>query len=221
MRTRAKSLTLTTSMVAAIAIVPVLGLAAEGGEQQQQEVTEVEVVDPLEEADAGTTLDDEGGDADDRETSEELEDDSTKDEEPAEEPESDDVTDTDEVEDAAHGERVSTVAECAPRGRDAREARLPNHGYFVSAAARGLTIEFGPEDTPYNLEDQADVAEFCLAVEALLGPELDSEEPDVDDVVELEDEGEVDDAEGRPAHAGPPAHAGRPDHAGPKDRSED
>lgn len=76
----------------------------------------------------------------------------------------------DEVDDDGHGAIVSTVAHCAPKGKEAREAGLPNHGYFVSAAARGEVVEFeaGGEAHSADLSSQEGADAFCVLADELL-----------------------------------------------------
>ena len=146
-------------------------------------------------------------------------------EEPAEEDAGDEgepaTTATDE---ASHGDIVSYVAQCAPRGRDAKDARLPTHGYFVSAAATGASIsfEFGDVTEQFDLSDMPGAEEFCGQVDRLLeGPVESTEEPEdtgttgaeETDATENEDRGN-----GNGNGGGPDKDTGRPDHAGPKGR---
>ena len=95
-----------------------------------------------------------------------------------EDDESDDIEAADEAEDdEAHGELVSSVAECAPTGRTARDAGLPNHGFFVSAAARGESVEFevDGEVLTADLSTQEGADAFCtLATELLESDDTDA-----------------------------------------------
>lgn len=74
-----------------------------------------------------------------------------------------DEDDADDAADGEHGELVSTVAQCTLNGRVARDAGLPNQGYFVSAAARGeaVTFEVDGETLTADLTSLAGVEEFC------------------------------------------------------------
>ena len=95
-----------------------------------------------------------------------------------------DATDEgDEAADDAHGELVSAVARCAPSGRAAREAGLPNHGFFVRAAAHGERVEFEVDGETHaaDLTTPEGAEAFCaLAAEltdAAAGTEEEVTEP--------------------------------------------
>lgn len=136
------------------------------------------------------------GDDDGEDPDEEL------DEQPEQEPdevveEPDELVEDDEA-GADHGAIVSTVAACAPRGREARDAGLPNHGYFVSAAARGESVTWTlVDDTGAETVLEADLTTldgataFCAAVTSG-DTDQPSDEPDEDPV----DEDVVDGARG-------------------------
>jgi hypothetical protein len=73
----------------------------------------------------------------------------------------------DEAEDGAHGQLVSTVAKCAPKGKDpllAVEGSPSNHGGFVRAAAHGESL-VTPWGT-FDLSTQAGADSLCAAVAA-------------------------------------------------------
>ena len=79
-----------------------------------------------------------------------------------------------------HGEIVSTVAQCAPRGQEQVDGfDLANHGADVSVAAQGGTLEVGAGEFPLStLEDAEDL---CAApddarAEASDGAPLDDNE---------------------------------------------
>lgn len=148
-------------------------------------VTEDEVEEPAEEeADEG------GADAQDDDSEEEIDGDL----EALDEGEVDDeLNDQDDVEDGAHGQVVSTVAQCAPRGWQAREAGLPNHGVFVSAAARGEEVDFEVDGETHTVElaDQDGADAFCeLADELLAAAENDADDAD-DAETAASDDGDV------------------------------
>lgn len=89
----------------------------------------------------------------------------------------------DEVDDT-HGGLVSTVAGCAPSGRAARDAGLPNHGTFVRAAAQGTTIEFDVDGVRHtaDLSTPAGAEAFCSLAEQLLDEAADGADgADVED----------------------------------------
>lgn len=76
----------------------------------------------------------------------------------------------DEANDDGHGAVVSTVAQCAPKGWEARAAGLPNHGFFVSAAAKGEAVEFEADGQAHSadLSSQGGADAFCALAEELL-----------------------------------------------------
>lgn len=83
------------------------------------------------------------------------------------ESESEEAEETEGPEDGAHGKLVSTVATCAPKGKDpllAVEGAPGNHGGYVRAAAHGetLTTPWGA----FDLSTQAGADELCAAVAA-------------------------------------------------------
>lgn len=84
--------------------------------------------------------------------------------------EDDDVETLEEGDDDGHGAVVSTVAKCAPNGKEARAAGLPNHGVFVSAAAKGEAVEFEVDGEAHSadLSSQAGADAFCALAEELL-----------------------------------------------------
>lgn len=112
------------------------------------------------------------------------------------------LDDDEAAEDDAHGELVSTVAQCAPSGRVAREAGLPNHGFFVRAAAHGESVEFevDGETLTADLSTPEGAEAFCALATELT--EAAGETGTEEDVVEPEDaattaEGSDADGEGR------------------------
>ena len=129
--------------------------------------------------------------------------------------------DTDDEQDDAgtsgvsHGEIVSRVARCAPRGPGVEEDwGLANHGAFVRAAAHGEDLTVRGETYDLSTLDGADA--LCDAVEqssdanAVRGSAGERDDPPPDHAGNT----------GPPDHAsntGPPDHAGNggpPDHAG-------
>lgn len=108
-----------------------------------------------------------------------------------------DADDSDEVDDPAHGDFVSRVSACAPRGREARELGLPNHGAFVSSAARGdsLTFDWDGGTWSHDFADgDADAA--CAAIEELVAAaEALRDEPAPDAEAPADDPEPGDDAE--------------------------
>jgi hypothetical protein len=114
--------------------------------------------------------------------------------------ETDDETgdEADDEAEAGRGAVVSTVAACAPRGREAREAGWPNHGTFVSAAARGeaLTWTVVDEDgeqtfADVDLSTLEGATAFCAVVTtAFSAPAVEDttvEESSVEDTTDAED----------------------------------
>ena len=69
-----------------------------------------------------------------------------------------------------HGEIVSTVAKCAPTGRDFRQASgigdFRNHGDIVKRVAQGETLSF--EGKTYDLSTPEGAQSFCQALEAFV-----------------------------------------------------
>ena len=121
----------------------------------------------------GTATDGTGGSDVVDETDETDETDGTDGSDVVEEDGTEELEESDEVEDdgdAAHGALVSTVAECAPRGRDAREAGLPNHGFFVRAAAHGEDVEFEADGETHvaALSTQEGADAFCALAADLM-----------------------------------------------------
>lgn len=148
---------------------------------------EVEVED---DGTATVTEDEADEPADDEDDSEDADDDSEDEAEGTEE----DLEDLDEVEvaveddedaveDDAHGQVVSTVAQCAPRGWQAREAGLPNHGFFVSAAASGGEVEFEADGETHtaDLSSQEGADTFCELADELLAAADDDVEAAADE----------------------------------------
>lgn len=81
--------------------------------------------------------------------------------------ESPEASEAPESEDPGHGEIVSTVAHCAPKGKDpllAVEGAPANHGAFVQAAAHGDSLAT-PWGT-FDLSSQAGADALCAAVDA-------------------------------------------------------
>lgn len=117
--------------------------------------------------------------------------------------EEDDETDeTDETDDDTHGRVVSTVARCAPGGWQARAAGLPNHGFFVRAAAHGESVEFEVDGEPRtaDLSDQEGADAFCeLANELLTADEDDATDADA---TAVEEDDATDDGRGRSGQRG-------------------
>jgi hypothetical protein len=118
-------------------------------------------------------------DAEDLDDAEESED--AEDEEVDEEPSVEDV-DVDDGSSELHGEIVSTVAHCAPRGQERVEGfDLPNLGAYASTAARGevLSVEAGD----FDLSTLAGAEELCSAIEQARADDADgaSSEPSVED----------------------------------------
>jgi hypothetical protein len=76
-------------------------------------------------------------------------------------------TPTEDADEANHGQIVSTVARCAPKGKDpllaTAGAGLRNHGSFVQVAAHGgtLTTTWGT----FDLSTMSGAEAFCAAVE--------------------------------------------------------
>lgn len=151
----------------------------------------------VEVAEDGSVSVDDGSTADDAERIErellEVEEQQEVDEEPDADEEPEDETE----EDGTHGELVSSVAKCAPSGKAAREAGLPNHGTFVRAVARGEAIEFEVDGTTHSadLTTPEGAAAFCALVDELLaaaeGAEADepeAEEPETGTEAEAEAE---------------------------------
>ncbi len=138
---------------------------------------------------------DEGESEDDGEEESEGDEDSSDDLETLAETETlteteDDADDADE-DDGAHGALVSTVAQCAPNGRQARDAGLPNHGFFVSAAAKGEEVEFdvAGETHTFDLSSQEGADAFCALAERLLATAESDLDAAATDEVEDGDEG--------------------------------
>lgn len=91
----------------------------------------------------GASEDDEESSEDDG-TDEEAGDGDVESEDTGEGDDPEDTDGTEEADDDAHGEIVSAVAACAPRGQERVDGfDLPNHGAYVSAAAKGETLEVG------------------------------------------------------------------------------
>ena len=166
---------------------------------------EVEVEDDgtvkVGEGEVDETAEEEESDADDSDESDEEaedEDDSGDVEALAEVDEDEDEVDT-AAEDDAHGQVVSTVAQCAPSGREAREAGLPNHGFFVSAAARGEGIEFDGDGEPQtaDLSSQEGADAFCELVDELLATASDDGVETAESADDTEDEGGNDRGRGK------------------------
>lgn len=79
-------------------------------------------------------------------------------------------SDTVEVEEAeGQGPIIRSVAQCAPRGRDAQDlfTTMRNHGAFVSAATQGRTVEV--DGASYDLSTLDGATAFCAHVEATGG----------------------------------------------------
>ena len=76
-------------------------------------------------------------------------------------------SETDDAEDGTHGQIVSTVAHCAPKGKDPLldvEGAPANHGGYVKPAAHGdtLTLPWGE----YDLSTQAGADDLCASLDA-------------------------------------------------------
>ncbi len=115
--------------------------------------------------------------------------------------------DVDEGDDPAgesndHGERVSTVARCAPTGSFA------DHGAFVRAVAQGETVTV--DGTTHDLSTAEGVAALCDWATA----DEPSDGGSVETTSDHDESGDRPEDAGRPDHAGPPADAGPPAHAG-------
>lgn len=84
---------------------------------------------------------------------------------------------------ASHGQIVSTVAHCAPRGKDERLATLEmrNHGAFVRAAAHGDTLSVAGAD--YDLSTMEGAEALCAMLDAMT-----AEEPVAEDDTEVTEE---------------------------------
>ena len=81
-----------------------------------------------------------------------------------------------EAEESNHGQIVSTVARCAPRGKDPLldvEGAPSNHGGYVKVAAHGgtLTLPWGT----YDLSTQAGADDLCASLEAAAADLADEE----------------------------------------------
>jgi hypothetical protein len=99
------------------------------------------------------------------------------------------VEDEEEVDDEAHGEMVSMVAQCAPRGKLLKGTGV-NHGTFVSAVAGGnpvvvpavvegeVDVEGGEEFTVETVED---AEALCEALEAFAADLEAAQAADVED----------------------------------------
>lgn len=113
--------------------------------------------------------------------------------------------------DEGHGELVSTVAGCAPRGRTARDAGLPNHGTFVRAAAQGTTVDFEVDGETHTADftTPEGAAAFCTLAEELLAAAQADEA----------DTGDDGDAPGRSGDA--PGQRGRGGESGDDGEAED
>ncbi len=101
---------------------------------------------------------------------EEPDDDEDDEIEAVEEPEDD------EAEDDGNGALVSAVAKCAPTGRTAREAGMPNHGEVVSAVAQGTPLTFTVAEVAYTIDGEAGAEAVCATLaEALAAGEAAAE----------------------------------------------
>lgn len=220
-------LTLATALVA----VPGAAIAAAEPGEPLFEVASSDTDDP-EEADA-----DEGADGDDPEEATEVDDveeddgdvtgedadedgvDGDTDEDIA----SDDTGDTEEVDDDAHGEIVSAVAACAPRGQEGVDGfDLPSHGAYVSAAATGETLEVGDGYDLSTLEGATALCEDLDAARAdAEAPEDtgDSEGDGTEETDELESSDVEESAPERDAPAGPATEQQRGGESGPPEQA--
>lgn len=178
-----------------------------------EDVYEVVFVDGV----AEVALVDDGAvdDADDDTESVEDADDADEDEDEDDTESVEDADDADdEAEETSKGDLVSAVAACAPTGRDARELGWPNHGTFVSAAARGdetltwtVVGEAGETELTASLTTPDEVAAFCTmvdeAVAAAAAPDDEpADEPEAADEVDTEDGTQaVEEAEAEQAEA--------------------
>lgn len=186
-----------SSVVAGLLVLaPVAAIAQSGlgDDPEETEVREVATEEATEDASSGTgvlqqeestdTVDDGEGDGDTG-----LDQDET----------TDTVDDGEDGDDPAgesndHGERVSTVARCAPTGKLDIEG-FGNHGAFVRAVAHGETIEIGEET--FDLSTAEGVETLCEWAEMYEPP-----------AGSASTEGRE---RGRPEHAGPPEGDGASD----------
>lgn len=172
----------------------------------------------------GTTEDDEltGDDDADGEGDEATGEDA--DEEGAESPTTEDSEDAAEVDDDTHGEIVSAVAACAPRGQERVDGfDLPNHGAYVSAAAKGETLEVGEGYDLSTLEGATALCDQLDAARDAGGPEDDgtgdTDDTGTDGTTELETSDVEESAPARDAPAGPATGQQRGGESGPPEQA--
>lgn len=142
-----------------------------------------------------------------------------------EEPDTDEDGDEADEADETHGDVVSTVAQCAPRGKDAKDLGLPTHGYFVSAAAAGASVEVetadGPTEFPLTTVEEAQT--FCDAVPDIMATAQAAIDADADatgdDATPGNGNGNGQDKQDK--DTGKPEDTGKPANAGPKDKGND
>lgn len=118
---------------------------------------------------------------------------------PSETPEDEE---TEEAEDADHGQLVSTVAKCAPHGKDPLldvEGAPSNHGGYVKPAAHGdtLTLPWGT----YDLSTQAGADDLCAS--------LDAARADLADEAVAPAKGKADKGKAAKAKHAKPGHGGK------------
>lgn len=115
-----------------------------------------------------------------------------------------------EAEDGEHGRIVSTVAHCAPKGKDALldvEGAPANHGGYVKAAAHGdtLTLPWGS----YDLSTQAGADDLCASLDAARESLAAEAGAEGDEKVRGKGHGKDKAKHGRPDKASKAKHAGK------------
>lgn len=134
--------------------------------------------------------------------------------------EADDMEESQEADDDAHGEIVSAVAACAPRGQERVEGfDLPNHGAYVSAAAKGETLEVGEGYDLGTLEGATALCDDLDTARADAQAPEDAGDDGTDGTAEVETSELEESAPERDAPAGPATEqrggeSGPPEHAG-------